>query len=582
MLYRLLTLFLLLATSAKAQYSFRGEVKDDKNNKLSYVRIYIHSTGEFYQSGPTGNFGIPSNVKSDSATFSINAHYSKTILLTSDRFEYVELTPIPSRIIKRKDQLLSVVRDKTEDKSGAGVEDGETYSQLIENDFVSAASFPVTGFSLNVDKASYSNIRRFINTKVEVPADAIRIEEILNYFPQGEEKMDSSVYFKFSSVYTDCPWNPANKLLLMKLRARKINFDSLPPSNLVFLIDISGSMDKPNRLPLLKTAFRKMVDNLRPVDTISIVAYGGAVIVALPPTPGHEKKKILDVVEGLVAGGETPGEHALNTAYALAKSQFIKDGNNRIILATDGDFNVGRITEAELMELVSNKQQMGIYLTCLGVGVGNYKDSKLELMAKKGNGNFAYIDNTKEAEKVLVMEITQTLYAVVNDAYLDVRFDPRYVNQYRLIGYDNKKRTDADSTNILEGGEIGSGHVSTAIFEITPNPGFIADQTEPAKAELSYIPTGQTVKSTEHFICKNNYLSISLIDSSTRFSIAAAMFGMLLKKSPFLMQANWDDLQKLALTAVNPKDYWQAEFLTLISQAEALYGGNKKRKRSKK
>jgi Ca-activated chloride channel family protein len=582
MLYRLLTLFLLLATSAKAQYSFRGEVKDDKNNKLSYVRIYIHSTGEFYQSGPTGNFGIPSNVKSDSATFSINAHYSKTILLTSDRFEYVELTPIPSRIIKRKDQLLSVVRDKTEDKSGAGVEDGETYSQLIENDFVSAASFPVTGFSLNVDKASYSNIRRFINTKVEVPADAIRIEEILNYFPQGEEKMDSSDYFKFSSVYTDCPWNPANKLLLMKLRARKINFDSLPPSNLVFLIDISGSMDKPNRLPLLKTAFRKMVDNLRPVDTISIVAYGGAVIVALPPTPGHEKKKILDVVEGLVAGGETPGEHALNTAYALAKSQFIKDGNNRIILATDGDFNVGRITEAELMELVSNKQQMGIYLTCLGVGVGNYKDSKLELMAKKGNGNFAYIDNTKEAEKVLVMEITQTLYAVVNDAYLDVRFDPRYVNQYRLIGYDNKKRTDADSTNILEGGEIGSGHVSTAIFEITPNPGFIADQTEPAKAELSYMPTGQTVKSTEHFICKNNYLSISLIDSSTRFSIAAAMFGMLLKKSPFLMQANWDDLQKLALTAVNPKDYWQAEFLTLISQAEALYGGNKKRKRSKK
>jgi Ca-activated chloride channel family protein len=582
MLYRLLTLFLLLATSAKAQYSFRGEVKDDKNNKLSYVRIYIHSTGEFYQSGPTGNFGIPSNVKSDSATFSINAHYSKTILLTSDRFEYVELTPIPSRIIKRKDQLLSVVRDKTENKSGAGVEDGETYSQLIENDFVSAASFPVTGFSLNVDKASYSNIRRFINTKVEVPADAIRIEEILNYFPQGEEKMDSSDYFKFSSVYTDCPWNPANKLLLMKLRARKINFDSLPPSNLVFLIDISGSMDKPNRLPLLKTAFRKMVDNLRPVDTISIVAYGGAVIVALPPTPGHEKKKILDVVEGLVAGGETPGEHALNTAYALAKSQFIKDGNNRIILATDGDFNVGRITEAELMELVSNKQQMGIYLTCLGVGVGNYKDSKLELMAKKGNGNFAYIDNTKEAEKVLVMEITQTLYAVVNDAYLDVRFDPRYVNQYRLIGYDNKKRTDADSTNILEGGEIGSGHVSTAIFEITPNPGFIADQTEPAKAELSYIPTGQTVKSTEHFICKNNYLSISLIDSSTRFSIAAAMFGMLLKKSPFLMQANWDDLQKLALTAVNPKDYWQAEFLTLISQAEALYGGNKKRKRSKK
>lgn len=581
MLYRLLLFFLFITTSTQAQYVFRGEVKDDKNNKLSYARIFIHTAGQFYQSGSAGTFEILSNIKSDSATFMMSGYYNKTVSLSNDRFEYVVLSPVSGNLIKREEHLLSVVRDKVDDRSDVGADDGETYSRLIENEFVAAANYPVTGFSLNVDKASYSNIRRFINTKVDIPSDAVRIEEILNYFPQAEESMDSTAYFKFSSVYTDCPWNPDNKLLLMKLRAKKINFDSLPPSNLVYLIDISGSMENPNRLPLLKTAFRKMVDNLRPIDTISIVAYGGYVIVALPPTPGNEKQKILEVVEGLVAGGETPGEHALNTAYAVAKSQFIKGGNNRIILATDGDFNVGRITEAELMQLVSNKQSLGIYLTCLGVGVGNYKDSKLELMAKRGNGNFAYIDNIKEAEKVLVQEVTQTLYAVVNDAYLDVKFDPKYISQYRLIGYDNKKSTDSDTLKTLEGGEIGSGHVATAIFEITPNAEFMSEQSIPATAALSYVPTGETTRVSETFNCNNNYIPLLKIDSVSRFSVAAVMFGMLLKKSPFLMKAEWKDLYKLALSSVNPKDYWQSEFLSLVSQARTLYGGKKTKKRTR-
>jgi Ca-activated chloride channel family protein len=367
---------------------------------------------------------------------------------------------------------------------------------------------------------------------------------------------------------------------MMQIRARKINFDSLPPSNLVLLIDISGSMDQPNRLPLLQTAFRMMVENLRPVDTISIVAYGGSVIVALPPTAGNEKKKILDVIEDLSAGGETPGEHALNTAYALAKSQFIEGGNNRIILATDGDFNVGQITEESLMELVANKQQMGIYLTCLGVGVGNYKDSKLELMAKKGNGNFAYIDNIMEAEKVLVKELMQTLFAVVNDAYLDIRFDPRFVQQYRLVGYENKKRSRSDTTTVLEGGEIGSGHVATAIFEIIPAPAFASSGVVPAYAELSYLPAGDTLKMKETLPCTNNYKPIYQIDSAYRFAAAAAMFGLLLKQSSFLGNTGWDDLHQLAITAVNPKDIWQAEFLNLIPKAKSIYIKGKKKKRT--
>jgi Ca-activated chloride channel family protein len=579
MTYRLILLFLSLSSYSKAQYYLRGEIKDDKNNLLPYVRIYVHSTGAFFYSGSSGSFGIPSSVKSDSATFSLNSFQTKTIALADGRYEYISLTPVPSRLVKRQDKLLSLIRDKKNDKDLLNRENGETYSQLVENEFVSADAFPVTGFALNVDKASYSNIRRFINTRSIVPPDAVRIEEILNYFPQKEEKVDSPANFKFSSQISDCPWNSSSKLLMMQLRARKINFDSLPPSNIVLLIDISGSMDQTNRLPLLKTAFRMMVENLRPIDTLSIVAYGGSVIVALPPTAGNEKKKILDVMEDLSAGGETPGEHALNTAYALAKSQFIKDGNNRIILATDGDFNVGQITEESLMELVANKQQMGIYLTCLGVGVGNYKDSKLELMAKKGNGNFAYIDNVYEAEKVLVKELMQTLFAVVDDAYLDVRFDPRYVQQYRLIGYENKKRSRSDTTTVLEGGEIGSGHVATAIFELLPTASFMSADAVPAIAELSYMPKGEKVKKLEKLPCLNNYKSLLMIDSSYRFSASAAMFGLLLKQSSSLGEIGWDDLQKLAITAVNPKDFWQAEFLTLIQKAKSLYAKGKKKKK---
>jgi len=579
--YVLALVFVLCSFTARSQYYLRGEIKDDKNNPLAYVRIYMHSTGAYYYSGSSGSFGIPSSVKSDSATFTLNSFYKTTVLLTDGRYELVDLKPVPSRLVKRQDRLLSVIRDKETDKDIISRDNGETYSQLIENEFIPTSNYPVTGFSMNVDKASYSNIRRFINMRSTLPADAVRIEEILNYFPQKEMPVDSNAYFRFHSQLTDCPWNPSNQLLLMKLRAKKINFDSLPPSNLVFLIDISGSMDQPNRLPLLKTAFRMLVENLRVIDTISIVAYGGSVVVALPPTAGTEKKKILDVMEDLSAGGETPGEHALNTAYALARSQFIKEGNNRIILATDGDFNVGQISEEALMELVANKQQMGIYLTCLGVGVGNYKDSKLELMAKKGNGNFAYIDNVYEAEKVLVKELTQTLFAVVNDAYLDIRFNPSMVSQYRLIGYDNKKRSQADTTTVLEGGEIGGGHTVTAIFEIQRTNSTPADGI-PATVTLSYIPVGLKEKRTQELPCVNNYMSYLKIDSSDRFSIAAAEFGLLLKKSVFIPEPDWDRLQKIAVSAANPKDFWQAEFLILLQKAKELYGKGKSRKRKTK
>ncbi len=321
---------------------------------------------------------------------------------------------------------------------------------------------------MNIDKASYSNIRRFINTNTPVPPDAVRIEEMLNYFNEAYSEPDPGQLFKIKSVLTACPWNQENQLLFINVNSRKLNLDALPPCNLVFLIDISGSMDMPNRLPLLQSSFKLLVNNLRPKDTVSIVVYGGAVGIQLNATSGADKEKILKAIDELVPGGSTPGESGIKLAYDVAQNHFIKGGNNRVILATDGDFNVGAKTEDELDELISQKRQSGIYLTCLGVGMGNYKDSKIQTLAKKGNGNFAYLDNFPEAEKVLLTEFTQTLYAVADNVYMNVNFDPNYVSEYRLIGFDNKVGALNDSLSVIEGGEVGSGHSIIAAFEIIP------------------------------------------------------------------------------------------------------------------
>ena len=269
-------------------------------------------------------------------------------------------------------------------------------------------------------------------------------------------------------MISSCPWNSAHELLFLNICAKKAKLDDIPPANLVFLIDVSGSMDLPNRLPLLKSAFSLMVNNLRATDTVSIIVYGGVNGVWLTPTSGAEKKKILESIAQLEAGGSTPGEGGIRAAYQMAKSTFIKGGTNRVILATDGDFNVGQQSEEELNQLINGYRHSEIYLTCLGVGMGNYKDSKLEVLANQGKGNFAYLDNEKEAEKVLMQEFSQTIYAVAKEAYIDIRFDTSVVKNYRLIGFDNKASALEDTLNVLQGGEIGSGHSLMALMEIDP------------------------------------------------------------------------------------------------------------------
>ena len=344
----------------------------------------------------------------------------------------------------------------------------ESYSTLAENSFIQTLpSSPIT-FTSNTNQASYSNIRRFLNNNEKVPPDAVRIEEMLNYFNVNYTQPGDDSLFRQTSYYSKCPWNNAHKLLLVNICARKVNLENIPPGNLVFLIDASGSMDMANKLPLLKSGLQLLIKNLRPVDTVSIVAYGGTARIVLEGVSGAEREKIKMAVESLNAEGDTPGEAGIRLAYKVANRRFIKGGNNRIILASDGDFNVGKSSEDDLEKIIGEQKKTGIYLTCLGVGMGNYKDSKLSVLGQKGNGDFAYLDNETEAGKVLMTEFTRNLYAVADKVYIDVFMNPLTVSAYRLIGYDNNKDKIADTSIKVEGGEIGSGHSMMALFEIVP------------------------------------------------------------------------------------------------------------------
>lgn len=572
-----LVCLLLLAAAADAQFYFRGDVKDPGGNGLPLVQIRLHSSNSFYSSGSTGAFGIPSLKARDTVSFFLHGYEERTVILNSNDYNTIVLKP-SAAISNPKRRLLSVTKNKKEDTKGHYFTSGETYSSQVENSFNQTADYNSVGFAMNVDKASYSNIRRFINMNSRVPPEAVRIEEMLNYFPQQYQQPLPGKDFHVQSQLTDCPWNPLNRLLFLQLQARKINYDSLPPSNFVFLIDVSGSMDLPNRLPLLKSAFRMMVQNLRSIDTLSIMLYGGTVGIVLQPTGGNEKDKIMSVIDSLAAGGDTPGESAIRQAYRLAQSQFIQGGNNRVILATDGDFNVGESSEEALMQLITQKQQTGIYLTCLGVGMGNYKDSKLEALAKKGNGNFAYLDNVMEAEKVLVKELMQTLYVVVDDAYLNSIFQPSQVKRYRLVGFDNRKDVLADSASILEGGEIGTGHTVTAVFEIELEKEYNTEQPI-AETELRYLSVETKTKVEEKIQLPFNYQSLYRVDSSYRFAAAVTMFGLMLKQSPYIKEPNWDALINLLTTCVDPLDYWQNEMLMLVRKAKELYKPTKERRR---
>lgn len=543
-----------------------------------------HRTGYIYKSGSSGSFGIALDQRIDTFSFSHDGFIPEKMAVNAADYLSVQLKLAPvNRSSARLYKLLSFTRGMAKDDHRKWFAGDETYASIVENKFVNASRFPATGISLNIDRASYSNIRRFLSGNSLVPPDAVRIEEMLNYFNLKYTRPSGDSPFAIKTQLTSCPWNPANQLFYVDLSAKKLDMGSLPSSNLVFLIDVSGSMDMPNRLPLLKSAFRMLVNNLRAKDSVAIVVYGGITGIMLNSTSGAEKEKILTAIDELTPGGSTPGESGINMAYRLAKRHFIVGGNNRVILATDGDFNVGLRTEEELDELISRNKESGIYLTCLGVGMGNYKDSKIQTLARKGNGNFSYLDNFNEAEKVLMKEFTQTLYAVADDAYMNVEFNPKHVREYRLLGFDNKVGALNDTLTIVEGGEIGSGYAMMGIFEIEPEKtdSTIVIDEKFAQIKLHYKIPNQAGSNDFTYSSPYNFKDFAAIDKSYRFSAAVALFGSLLRLSSFTKNIDWDEVLLLATASANPNDLLQKEFISLVEQAKELYSKGKKKKRSR-
>lgn len=578
----ILLLLISFHTKLFSQYYLRGEVIDESGKPLSNVKMLLQSTGYVYYSGSSGSFGIMSNIANDSITLSLDGFRLAGARLDAKKYLSITMKMLRAVGNTAKPRLASVTKDLKMDEKLRWTFAGETYSTLLENDFIPASRFPETGFAMNIDKAAYSNVRRFLNMQSTVPPDAVRMEEMLNYFNFSYREPAKGKDFDFESRLSSCPWNKENELLFLKVCARKTDPDKVPPSNLVFLIDVSGSMDMPNRLPLLQSAFKLMVDNLREKDTISIVVYGGTTGIWLPPTSGAEKAKIRQSIEELAAGGETPGESGIQQAYKVAQNKFIKNGNNRVILATDGDFNVGQKNDEELEKMISNYRNSGIYLTCLGVGMGNYKDSKLEILAKKGNGNFAYLDNEREAEKVLVKELMQTLYVIADDANLKIIFNPEVVSEYRLIGFDNKVNAVIDSSSELEGGEVGSGHTLMAMFEIKPtviNTNHMADSVASERLSTVILDYKKPRDSTQlklSYDCPLLYTKFEKLDSCYRFASAVVMFGSILRESKFVKAVGWNDISILAASSYDSKDVVQREFLTLVEKAKKIYGKRKK------
>lgn len=468
----------------------------------------------------------------------------------------------------------------------------EDYDAITENRFYEVGKEPLSTFSIDVDAASYSNMRRFLKNGQQPPKDAIRIEEMVNYFDYDYPEPEGEHPFAVITEISDCPWQPNHKLLHIGLQGKHIPMDDLPASNLVFLIDVSGSMDEPNKLPLLQASFKLLTDQLREQDKVAIVVYAGAAGMVLEPTSGANKQKIKDAIDKLRAGGSTAGGAGIQLAYKTAQENFVKGGNNRVILATDGDFNVGASSDADMVRLIEKERESGVFLTVLGFGMGNYKDNKMQKLADSGNGNHAYIDDISEAKKVLVSEFGGTVFAIAKDVKLQIEFNPTRVRGYRLIGYENRVLANEDfNDDKKDAGELGSGHTVTALYEIIPvgveSPHLASvdelkyqENTVKASAskskELCTIklrykqPDGITSKLLEHPILDKG---AKLDDSSDNFrwSAAVAEFGLLLRGSEFKGNATYAHAAKLARSAKgkDPNGY-RRELIDMIDTMKSL------------
>lgn len=462
----------------------------------------------------------------------------------------------------------------------------ESYKHVAQNNFKSVNHEPLSTFSVDVDRASYSNIRRYLTEGYLPPADAVRIEEMINYFDYDYEKKSSDMPFMVYTDLVDCPWKEKNKIVQITLQAPKISMEKSVPSNLVFLIDVSGSMQSSDKLPLVQAGLKLLVRQMREEDKIAMVVYAGSVGLVLDATSGKDKEKIISAIDNLMAGGSTAGGAGIEMAYKVAKDNFIKNGNNRVILATDGDFNVGVTENGELEKFISEKKETGIFLTVLGFGTGNIQDDRMEMLADKGNGNYAYIDNINEANKVLVKEMGGTLYAVAKDVKLQVEFNPVKVKSYKLIGYENRLLANEDFNNDKkDAGEIGAGHTVTALYEIelkkdkddedksidklkyqTINDSAgLKNQNEILTVKVRYKKPDENESKKSSYVLYDKSSDIDTANNNIRFAMSVAMFGMKLREDKEAKEISATDIINLAKHAKGKdEEGYRAEFIKMV------------------
>jgi len=571
--FLLISFSFFVFSASYSQYYLRGEVKDENNNSLANAKILLHSTNYLYYPDTSGVFEILINNPFDTVTISADGFKPLSTPLEAGQYQYIVLNLLYTKPGNNK--YCASITKNFQPAILKPVDGSKPANVFMENSFVEAAKFPETNFGINPDKISYNNMQRYVDLGSVVPPDALRIEELLNYFNLDYKEPPVDSNFSFTSYLSSCPWNEKNQLLFLHANARKNDFDKIPPTNLVFLVDASGSMDLPNRMPLVKSALRFLINNLREKDTVSIVSYGKANLLVLPPTPGSFKKQILKAIEQIKPAGSLPGDVAIKNAYTLAENQFIKEGNNRIVFLTDGNFDFGQSTKEETEKMIMMHKRWGIYLSCIGVGMGNEKDEKLQVLAERGNGNMAYVDDEKNAEKALMREFAQVVYAVADSVWFNIQLDSSLVQSYRLIGFENKINSFSDSiNNSIAAGDIGSGNSINAMIEITATPDSVRKTLMGASIGnvcLHYKLPEDTAGKFSSYELTGKISKFSSLPAPYRFASSIAWCGGLIKGSAFINPSSWSDAVSLANNSYNSKDVLQKEFMALLERAKKIY-----------
>lgn len=615
--------------TAKTNRTITGTIQDENRKPVMGASVIAKGTKNSVVSGVNGKFSIVVDDKVKALEVSFVGYKTTTVKL-SDKSDYTivleaQVSSLNEVVIvgygnESADVALNVAPVMSQQLSGkaAGIYirgsksmnsawhkekkydnwryngnfNTEGYDHIVENPFLKTNDNPLSTFSIDVDATSYANIRRFINDGRLPPPGAVRIEEMINYFNYSYPQPQDDIPFSINTEIAGCPWNAQHKLVMIGLQGKKISTQNLPASNLVFLIDVSGSMNEPDKLPLVQSSLKLLVDQLRPQDKVALVVYAGNAGLVLPSTSGEEKMKIKDAIDALEAGGSTAGGAGIQLAYKAARNNFIKGGNNRVILCTDGDFNVGQSSEDELQTLIEEERSSGVFLSVLGFGTGNYQDAKMQTLADKGNGNHNYIDNISEAKKVFVNEFGGTLFTIAKDVKLQIEFNPEKVQAYRLIGYENRLLNKEDfNDDKKDAGELGSGHTVTALYELIPagiKDTMLKDvdalryqkikplskrnfNDEVMNIKLRYKkPDGDKSILIEHPL-KDENIAFSSTSDNFRFATAVAAFGMLLRNSEYKGVADFSTVRDMAQSAIaNDEEGYRKEFINLVKKASSL------------